>query len=125
MVIPILLLCGGLFFWYCMYKCEMAINGCGGFSIWPGVWQEITWLVPGGRGRYIKKQIQEWEKSTSYPNGENHYCWSLHEPGNAIYIRDNNRYNAVGRAMLPGPISFFIRHILIPFGPITFYLLKG
>lgn len=71
--------------------------------------EEIRWLLPGGlalKTAYIKRMVNRFEEGWV---GD----WQYSQ------IRDNDLYEEVAKQVLPGPVSFFVNHLLIPLTPLA------
>lgn len=85
----------------------------GSTNIWKCLYEEISWVMPGGRhrkGKFIKALMRD---MTHGYLGD--YTYET--------IREQNLYEQVGQKELPKWYDFVFNHILIPFGPVTIYLI--
>lgn len=110
----------GFIFWYVLYGLELYMNGAflnKNASHFSCFLQELRWILPGGsklKGEYIKKIVGDYEYGSMCSSTDS---WDYKE------IRENNLYEKVGNAMLPGLSNFLFIHLLVPFGPLTLYLM--
>lgn len=109
----------GFIFWHFLYGLELYMNGASlneGNIRFSCFLQELRWILPGGsklKGEYIKKSMGNFEEGSMCSEYDS---WDYKE------IRENNLYEKVGNAMLPGFTNFLFIHVLVPFGPLILYL---
>lgn len=105
--------------WFLYYGMECSINGAYNPTesslrmVWRCWQEERSWILPGGRklkGEYIKKLMGSFENGHI---GE----WRYRD------IRENNLYEEVGDAELPGLGHYILTHICLPSIPLCIYLL--
>lgn len=83
------LICGGVA-WYFIYGLELWLNGMMKPNHLRGLWEELLWILPGGRRRRI------------------------------AYVRkfDQKISDTEAAAMLPGLWHFLFTHVGLPLGPV-------
>ena len=108
-VVVVILLVLSFLFWAFLHGASCALNGG---EFWRCLGDDIMWFLPGGNKRkadYIRDRMDGFDDGCI---GEYNYR----------DIREYDLYEEVGKACLPGRISFIINHILIPFGPTAVYV---
>ncbi len=123
----------GLFQWWLFYGLECYMNGDMG-GVLPMhircLWQDVKWLLPSNRAKYIKEMIAEGNGAicgnpsltrilynfwfVNEKDSEQYlprYSWTYQE------IREKNLYQKVGNNVLPGIGHFVMIHILCPVVP--------
>lgn len=104
----------GIVFWYVSYRLTLNLNAFCPPPTLVALKEDLLWILPGAgkrRASYIKELVKEGDGYMISSKGS----WSYQE------IRDNNLYEEVGWAMLPGYFSFFLNHVYMPLLPLLIY----
>ena len=93
----------GLGIWFCLYNAEIVINGGQpGLEVLKNLWEEFTWILPGGWQRkvdYIIKTTPHVENDAKYLTNE-----------------DYDHIKELAKS-LPGIGHFILMHIFVPLLP--------
>jgi len=93
------------FIWLSMFKFEIAMNGGDYTQVWINLKQDTIWAFSRkARGEWCRKRVDIFENGSM---GSGDESWSYEE------IRENNRYEEVGTAMLPGIGHFILFHCML------------
>ncbi len=123
-ILFLLLLGGGL--WWFLYGLECFLNGgMGPFMHLRCLLQDISWLIPYFRTKYIKEMV-EYGNGTiclSQPLLYQIYCYFSNkkvEYASVTYqqIREKKLYKIVAKQYLPGLSHFIFMHLFVPLFPL-------
>lgn len=122
MVVDAIAIIIGLVIWYFYYGLECYLNGS--TLIFLCLWQEITWILPGGRkrkGRFVRNEI------ICYEEGKELYDGSICASNNGTWrhkaVVEGDLYEQCGEDILPGWKHFLCVHVLIPLMPLIIVVL--